>query len=170
MVVGEAPGREENRSGRPFVGKSGERLWLCLDKLVGRKRAEVYVTNLVKHRPPGNRRPRISEIHACTVWLDRELDLVKPQVIITLGEKAGRAFDPGLHLGLDHGKAQPITHKGTTYTLVTMYHPAASLHKPGLWPIIVEDWTKLKGQLTLQLEPESKYELLSSSEVLAWLN
>lgn len=124
MIVGEGPGAEEDAQGLPFVGRSGQLLDRLLMEEMGLTRAQVYVANVVKCRPPGNRDPRPDEVEACSMWLDSQLDLIGPRVVITLGNFATRAL-----LGTKEG----ITRlRGRTYpwrgaTLVPTFHPAAVL-------------------------------------------
>lgn len=124
MVVGEGPGAEEDAQGLPFVGRSGKLLDRLLLEEAGLRRDQVYVANVVKCRPPGNRDPKPDEVEACSSWLDAQLDLVAPRVVVTLGNFATRAL-----LGTKDG----ITRlRGHTYpwrgaTLVPTFHPAAVL-------------------------------------------
>lgn len=124
MVVGEAPGRTEDEGGEPFIGRSGRLLFHLIEEDVGLTRAQCFVTNVVKCRPPGNRTPRRVEREACRPWLDAQLDLVAPRVVLALGNTAARAvfgFSEGI--GQTHGLVQPL---GRGQGLAT-YHPAAAL-------------------------------------------
>ena len=131
MLVGEAPGKEEARTGRPFVGPSGRRLDQLL-KLAGLERDTCYFTNLLKHRPPRNRNPHVGEIKA-----------VKPQYIITLGGFAARFFHKHTSLTRDHG----VPRQMDGFILVPMYHPAAGLRDPEIWATLVQDFMVLKDIL-----------------------
>ena len=146
MVIGEAPGAEEAATGRPFVGDAGRRLDQ-LFKVAGIDRASCYITNLVKHRPPKNRPPYAKEIKACLVWLQKEIELVRPSVIITLGRLPGSLFYPRLSLIRDHGRSCMAEYDGFVFSLIPMYHPAAALHNATLWPVQVADWMGLKKEI-----------------------
>jgi DNA polymerase len=138
MFVGEGPGFHENQQGRPFVGSAGQ----FLDELlasIGLKREQVYITNVVKCRPPGNRDPLPEEIEACKQYLDRQIALIKPKVIVTLGRfSMARAF-PNEKISRIHG--QPKKVDGIVY--VPMFHPAAALHQPSLKRTVEEDFQSL---------------------------
>ena len=138
MFIGEAPGYNEDRLGRPFVGAAGQ----VLDSLlasVGLSRENVFITNTVKCRPANNRDPLPNEITACRDFLDRQIGLIAPKVIVTLGRHALASFLPGETIGKAHGKSRDIN--GTI--LFPMYHPAAALHQGGLRAVIQEDMRKL---------------------------
>ena len=127
VVIGEAPGAEEDASGRPFVGRSGQ----LLDKILqaaGFSRQEVYICNILKCRPPGNRNPMENEIISCMPWLLRQLQIIRPKLILMLGKVAANTIlDNTLSLGSMRGKL--ITWKG--YDCFITYHPAALLRNPG---------------------------------------
>lgn len=135
MVVGEAPGRQEDLVGRPFVGRAGRLLDSTLGS-VGAARGRVYITNVVKCRPPGNRLPRGNEIDACVgAHLSRELDAIRPKVTVLLGRTAAKAL-----LGADslrEVRGRPVRRNGTVY--VCTYHPAAVLRNPGRKRTFVRD-------------------------------
>ena len=155
MLVGAAPGALEDEIGRPFVGASGAKLDILLEQ-ARLTRDEVYLTNLVKHRPPHNRNPYKREIDECSYWLEDELNKVRPMVVITLGAVAGKYFKPDLSITREHGV--PLEREG--FLLVPMYHPAAALHNPNLWPIQLEDWAALRGQLqNKRVTPRTAYSL-----------
>ncbi len=138
MFIGEGPGFHEDQQGRPFVGAAGQ----FLDELLGLinlKRQDVYIANVVKCRPPGNRDPLPDEIEACRDYLDRQITLLKPQVIITLGRfSMARAF-PNAKISQVHG--QPRKVGGVLY--IPMYHPAAALHQPSLRRTVEDDFRKI---------------------------
>ena len=158
MLVGEAPGAQEDDIGIPFAGASGAKLDILLEQ-ARLERADVYVTNLVKHRPPRNRNPYKREINACAHWLEDELNLVRPLIVITLGAVAGKYFKPDLALTREHG----VSHEAEGFLLVTMYHPAAALHNPNLWPIQLEDWASLRSRLyDKKITPRTDYRLHGS--------
>jgi len=144
LFIGEAPGRNEDLEGRPFVGAAGKFLDELL-KTIDLKREEVYVTNVVKYRPPNNREPNDEEKNACRVWLNSELLFIKPKVIVTLGRHALGKFIPEAHISVDHGKSFVHT---TGIPVFTMYHPAAALYNPNLKETMKKDFKKLQKFLT----------------------
>jgi DNA polymerase len=140
VFIGEAPGQKEDELGRPFVGPAGK----FLDELlasINLKREDVYITNVVKYRPPGNRDPEPSEKTACLPWLKLELALIRPKVICTLGKHALHSFFPLLSISQVHGTAQKVT---KDFTVFPIYHPAAALHNGSLRAELYEDFRKLK--------------------------
>jgi DNA polymerase len=130
LVVGEGPGREEDLQGRPFVGRSGQLLDRLLLEEVGVERSAVYIANVVKCRPPGNRDPLPEEIDACRPWLESQLDLIRPRVILTLGNFASRWL-LGTSEGIRRlrGRVYPSGRPGLV--IVPTYHPAAALRGGG---------------------------------------
>jgi DNA polymerase len=143
LFIGEAPGRNEDLQGRPFVGAAGK----FLDELLATielTRDEVYVSNVVKYRPPNNREPNQEEKDACRVWLNSELLFIKPKVIVTLGRHALGKFIPDAHISVDHGTS--FAHP-TGIPVFAMYHPAAALYNPNLKDTMKKDFTKLKNFL-----------------------
>lgn len=146
LFIGEAPGRNEDLQGRPFVGSAGK----FLDELlrsIGYSREEVYVSNVVKYRPPNNREPQEDEKDACRVWLNAELLFVKPRVIVTLGRHALGRFVPGASITASHG--QSFEHP-TGIPVFAMYHPAAALYNPNLRDVLKKDFKELKNFLDNQ--------------------
>ena len=142
MFVGEGPGFHEDQQGRPFVGAAGNFLNELLQS-IGMKREQVFIANVVKCRPPGNRDPLPEEIDACRQYLDRQIALIKPKVIVTLGRfSMARAF-PNEKISNIHGRPRKID--GIVY--VPMFHPAAALHQPSLRKTVEEDFAKLPGIL-----------------------
>ncbi len=139
MLIGEAPGFHEDQQGRPFVGNAGEFLNELLTS-AGFKRSDVFITNVVKCRPPGNRDPQADEIAACAPYLDRQIALINPKVIITLGRYSMQRFFPKDKISAIHGKARRIDGR----VVVAMYHPAAALHQPSLREAIEADFRNLK--------------------------
>ncbi len=139
LFIGEGPGFHENEQGRPFVGAAGRFLEELLEK-VGMSREQVYITNVVKCRPPGNRDPRPEEIETCTRdYLDRQIQSIKPKVIVTLGRFSMALYLPNAKISEVHG--QPLLVKGRL--VVPMYHPAAALHQGSLRPVIESDFAML---------------------------
>ena len=142
MFVGEGPGFNEDKQGRPFVGAAGK----FLDQLLGvagLNRQSVFITNVVKCRPPNNRDPMPDEIEACRKWLDRQIELIQPEVIVTLGRHSMNRFIPGATISRIHGDPRVID----GLTVVPMFHPAAALHQERYRSLIVEDFKKLPAIL-----------------------
>ena len=138
MFIGEAPGFHEDRNGLPFVGPAGK----ILDELlasVGLKRSDIYITNVVKCRPPSNRDPYPAEVAACKPYLDAQIRMVNPRVIITLGRFALENFFPGAKIS----KAKGIVREWNGRTVYPVYHPAAALHNPSLKERLFEDFSRL---------------------------
>jgi len=138
MFVGEGPGWHEDQQGRPFVGPAGQFLSELLDS-VGIKRSDVFITNVVKCRPPGNREPLPGEVEACRKYLDLQVDLIHPRMIVTLGRYSMARYFPNESISKIHGKAR--RENNTLY--VAMYHPAAALHQGSLRKVIEADMAKL---------------------------
>jgi uracil-DNA glycosylase family 4 len=142
MLVGEAPGASEDEQGRPFVGRAGR----LLDELLaeaGLARADVYITNVVKARPPGNRDPRAGEVAHCLPWLEAELALVQPRLIVPLGRHALAHFADGVKISEVHGRE--LTARGRT--LFPLYHPAAGLRSTLLRQTLFADARALRSSL-----------------------
>ena len=138
MFIGEGPGFHENEQGRPFVGAAGK----LLDELltgIGMKRADVYITNVVKCRPPGNRDPLPEELETCSDYLERQIQAINPKVIVTLGRYSMARFLPNAKISEVHGQAMHIRGR----LIVAMYHPAAALHQGSLKPVLERDFALL---------------------------
>jgi len=133
VFVGEGPGFNEDREGRPFVGRAGGMLVRLLGS-VGWQRDDVFITNVVKCRPPDNRDPQADEIAACAPYLRRQLEVLDPAVVVTLGRYSMGTFMPGARIGQAHGTSHPVDPEtGAANALVfAMYHPAAALRSPGV--------------------------------------
>lgn len=125
MCIGEAPGEKEDQQGRPFTGRAGDILNDLLAR-AGLNRSRVFITSVVKCRPPKNRDPRPEEIEACKPYLDRQLELLKPQLIATLGRFAMARWFPGQKISEIHGQVQEIGR----IRVVPLFHPGAALHQP----------------------------------------
>lgn len=138
MFIGEGPGFHEDQQGRPFVGAAGKFLEELLEN-VGLKREDVYITNVIKCRPPGNRDPQADEIEACRPYLDRQIELIAPKMIVTLGRYSMERFFPGQQISRIHGQPRRIAGR----VVVPMYHPAAGLHQPRWKSVIEQDFQKL---------------------------
>ena len=138
LFIGEAPGFHEDQQGRPFVGSAGQFLDELLES-IGLKREDVFITNVIKCRPPGNRDPLPEEMEACKPFLDRQVELLQPKVIVTLGRfSMARAF-PKARISRIHGQPRKIG--GIIY--YPMYHPAAALHQPSLRRTVEEDMHRI---------------------------
>jgi DNA polymerase len=148
LLIGEAPGYHENQQGRPFVGQAGQFLEELLG-VAGLTRSEVFITNVVKCRPPGNRDPQPDEIEACSEYLNRQIGALKPRVIVTLGRYSLGRFLPGQPISRIHG----VPRRVGSVTVFPMYHPAAALHQPTLRNTLLEDMARLPAILE-QLERE----------------
>ncbi len=134
MFIGEAPGFHEDQQGRPFVGAAGKFLEKLLES-IGLTRDDVFIANVIKCRPPGNRDPLPEEIEACKPFLDRQIELIQPKLVVTLGRfSMARAF-PKARISHIHGQPRKIG--GVLY--YPMYHPAAALHQPSLRLTVEED-------------------------------
>ncbi|MFQ5934478.1 MAG: uracil-DNA glycosylase [Dehalococcoidia bacterium] len=138
VFIGEGPGFYEDQQGRPFVGPAGKVLEELL-ATIHLKRSDVYITNIIKCRAPGNRDPLPGEIDACSDWLDRQLELIAPRMIVTLGRYSMARFFPKQTISKIHGTAK----KQDGYIIYAMYHPAAALHQQGLRNAIIEDMKKI---------------------------
>jgi uracil-DNA glycosylase len=147
MFVGEAPGFHEDQQGKPFVGQAGK----LLDKLlagIGLARHQVYVANVLKCRPPGNRDPKPEEIEACEGHLFRQIELIEPTVVATLGNFATKLLS-GKPTGITrvHGTEQPTRLGGRDVLLYPLYHPAAALYTPAMLKVLEEDFRRLPDLL-----------------------
>lgn len=138
MFIGEGPGWHEDKQGKPFVGNSGQFLTELIES-AGLKREDVFITNIVKHRPPGNRDPLPDEIAACAGYLERQIAAIDPDVIVTLGRHSMNRYFPGERISRIHGKPKQVG----TRLVVPMYHPAAALHNGALRSTIEEDFRQL---------------------------
>jgi DNA polymerase len=138
MLVGEAPGFNEDKQGRPFVGAAGKFLEELLET-AGVTRRDVYITNIVKHRPPNNRDPQPDEVAACRPYLERQIELINPRLVVTLGRFSLGTFFPGSMISKVHGQ---VREKDGRYYFA-MYHPAAALHQQALRDTLIADMKKL---------------------------
>jgi DNA polymerase len=138
MFIGEGPGFHENEQGRPFVGAAGNLLTELLGH-AGMRREQVWIGNVVKCRPPGNRDPLPEELSACNAYLERQIEAIDPRIIITLGRFSMGKFMPGAKISAIHGQMRRV---GDRY-VIAMFHPAAALHQAALKPAIVKDFTEL---------------------------
>ncbi len=156
MFVGEAPGFHEDKQGFPFVGQAGK----LLDGLlggIGLSRADVYVANVIKCRPPGNRDPVPDEIESCEPHLFRQIELIEPSVIATLGNFATKLLS-GKQTGITrvHGQEQSTSIGGRDVLLYPLYHPAAALYTPAMLKVLEQDFARLPDLLGREAAPESE--------------
>jgi DNA polymerase len=142
MFIGEGPGFHEDRQGRPFVGAAGNYLNELLEK-IGLQRESVYITNVIKCRPPGNRDPQPEEIEACRGYLDKQIDLIRPRLVVTLGRFSMQRYFPNASISRIHG--QPKRVGGVIY--YPMFHPAAALHQPRWRSLVEEDILRIPDLL-----------------------
>ncbi|NCT55585.1 uracil-DNA glycosylase [bacterium] len=142
IFLGEAPSSEEDSMGRPFIGKSGMLLNELIAK-IGYNRREVWIGNLIKCHPPENRDPMVDEIRACSPYIDKQIDIIKPKVVVTIGRLAMEYYLPGKKLGEEHGKAFRVKN----FIVFPVYHPSGALRNPAIKNILVSDFAKIPGLL-----------------------
>lgn len=138
VFIGEAPGKNEDLQGEPFVGAAGKFLNEMLE-MIGLKRADVYITNIVKYRPPGNRDPLPDEKEAFMPYLESQLDVIKPVLTVTLGRHSLNCFLPELRISECHGK--PKRYKGRIY--LPLFHPAAALYNGDMRQTLIDDFASI---------------------------
>jgi DNA polymerase len=155
MMIGEAPGFHEDQQGRPFVGAAGK----FLDELlagINLKRDQIYICNVLKCRPPGNRDPFPDEMDACKAYLDRQIELIKPKIIITISRFAMARWFAEKKISEIHGKPKKVG----DLVVLPMYHPAAALHQPSLKRVLQDDFNRipaiLKDMAKVQEQAEEK--------------
>jgi len=156
MFIGEGPGFYENEQGRPFVGPAGK----FLDELLHRadlQREKVFITNVVKCRPPGNRDPLPEELEACNNYLERQIEAINPIVVVTLGRYSMAKFMPNVRISDVHGQSRWVNGR----LIVAMFHPAAALHQPSLKNAILDDFGRLQGYLTMARTNRDKMQAVS---------
>jgi DNA polymerase len=154
MFVGEAPGFHEDKQGYPFVGQAGK----LLDKLlagIGLTRSDVYIANVLKCRPPGNRDPQPDEIELCEGYLFRQIEAIEPKLVATLGNFATKLLS-GKQLGITrvHGQEQEVTLGGRQVLLYPLYHPAAALYTPRMLQVLEEDFARIPSLISRVLLAE----------------
>jgi DNA polymerase len=172
MFVGEAPGFHEDKQGLPFVGQAGKLLEKLLAQ-IGMTRADVYIANVLLCRPPGNRNPQPDEIEACESHLFRQIELIEPMVVATLGNFATKLLY-GREVGITrvHGQEQQTTLGGRSVLLYPLYHPAAALYTPAMLGVLAEDFARLPQLLGRSPEPaaasaaEPELKLVAATEQL----
>ncbi len=147
MFIGEAPGYYEDQQGRPFVGAAGQFLEQLLES-IGLKRSDVFIANVIKCRPPSNRDPLPAEIDSCSAWLDEQIDIIQPKVVVTLGRYSLSRYFPGQPISRIHGQAR----KFGNLHVVPMYHPAAALHQGSLRRVIEDDFKRIPAYVEQALK------------------
>lgn len=158
LFLGEAPGYNEDVQGRPFVGAAGQ----LLDQLlagIGLDRSKVFITNVVRHRPPENRDPLPDEIEACDAWFRAHVLVLRPKVVVTLGRFAMYKFLPGESITRIHGKARRVA----DVTVFPMFHPAAALHQPSLRAELEKDFQILAAMLATERATEKKENVVTET-------
>lgn len=143
LLIGEAPGKKEDEQGKPFVGASGKFLSEMLAS-INLKREDIYITNIVKYRPPNNRDPFQEEINACMPWLHEQIRIIQPKIIITLGRHALEHFIPGKKISEVHGHTFRCTLSDIgEQVFFVLYHPAAALYNGGMRNTLLADFKKI---------------------------
>ena len=138
MFIGEAPGAQEDKAGQPFIGASGK----FLDEMlvsIDLRREDVFVTNIVKFRPPDNRDPNAEEIDICLPYLNRQIEVIKPKLLVFLGRHSMNVFLPGLKISEVHGRLQ----NKSGVAMLPLYHPAAALYNGSMRSIVKEDFSRI---------------------------
>ena len=153
VFIGEAPGKNEDLKGEPFVGAAGK----FLDEMLASvelERSDVYITNIVKYRPPNNRDPLPEEKKAFLPYLQEQLEIIQPKIIVTLGRHSGGLFLPELHISTDHGQPKRIKlalhddhSKSFSVVILPLYHPAAALYNGGLRETLLDDFSRIPAIL-----------------------
>ncbi len=146
IFIGEAPGKNEDEQGVPFVGAAGKFLNEMLGA-AGLKREDVYITNIVKYRPPNNRDPLPEEKREFWPYLMRQLEIIQPKAIITLGRHSGAAFIPDLHISRDHGHAREVRYHEHEFLVIPLYHPAAALYNGSMRQVLIDDFVAAVSQI-----------------------
>lgn len=165
MFIGEGPGASEDRKGIPFCGAAG-RLLDQLLQLIKVARKDVFIGNMLRHRPPGNRDPLPEEIKACQPFLDEQIKIIDPKIIVTLGRFSMNKFLPGEYISRIHGQARYVDFAGKRYIVVPMYHPAAALRNGRIMEEAKEDFKKLAELLgSLDNPPETEEEREASPQM-----
>lgn len=142
VFIGEAPGAKEDKGGRPFIGAAGKFLTEML-KSIKMKREDIYITNIVKYRPPENRDPNPQEIDDCAQWLEEEIRLIDPLLIVFLGRYSMNHFFPNEKISKVHGTVLTAKYFGKIRTFLPLYHPAAALYNGSLREVLKSDFKKI---------------------------
>ncbi|MBB1566886.1 uracil-DNA glycosylase [Candidatus Saccharibacteria bacterium] len=153
VFIGEAPGKNEDLQGKPFVGAAGK----FLDEMLaaaGLQRPDVYITNIVKYRPPNNRDPLPEEKRQFWPYLMRQLEIIQPKAVLTLGRHSGGGFIPGLRISQDHGQPRRVRLHELEFVVIPLYHPAAALYNGSMRQKLIDDFMRAAA-FVQQNNPES---------------
>ena len=153
VFIGEAPGKNEDLQGKPFVGAAGK----FLDEMLaaaGLQRPDVYITNIVKYRPPNNRDPMPEEKRQFWPYLMRQLEIIQPKAVLTLGRHSGGGFIPNLRISQDHGRPRRVRLHELEFVVIPLYHPAAALYNGGMRQTLIDDFMQAAA-FVQQNNPES---------------
>jgi len=164
MFIGEGPGFNEDRLGRPFVGQAGKLLDRLLDTISVR-RQNVFIANVVKHRPPANRDPLPDEITACGQYLDEQINIIAPKIIVTLGRFSMNKFFPGEYISRTHGLARYVNFADRKIIVIPMYHPAAALRNGAVMLQLQGDFQKIPTLLGEVSRLSEKTEVLNNEQL-----
>jgi len=159
IFLGEAPGFFEDRVGKPFVGRAGQLLEMSLNQ-INFNRSDVWIGNMIKHRPPANRDPLPNELNACKNFLDRQIKIINPKYVVTLGRFAMEKFISGVFISRIHGQPIPTVWEENHFILFPMFHPAAALRNPKTMIDFKGDFIKLKNILN----PSQKAKKIASPD------
>ena len=154
VLIGEAPGKKEDELGLPFVGASGKFLNEMLAS-AGLERSDIYITNIVKYRPPNNRDPSPEEKREFWPYLMRQLEIIDPKVVITLGRHSMECFIPDAKISAQHGNPKRVAYHDTTWLIVPLYHPAAALYNGGMRQTLIDDFLAAKALADKELHGKS---------------
>ena len=141
VFIGEAPGKNEDLQGKPFVGSAGK----FLDEMLaaaGLQRQDVYITNIVKYRPPNNRDPLPEEKRQFWPYLMRQLEVIQPKAVLTLGRHSGGGFIPNLRISQDHGRPRRVRLHELEFVVIPLYHPAAALYNGSMRQTLIDDFVR----------------------------
>jgi DNA polymerase len=157
VFIGEGPGKNEDLQGLPFVGAAGKFLDELLN-LIHLERKDIFITNVIKCRPPGNRDPEPKEVETCWPYLKKQLEILKPALIVNLGRHSAARFIPQIKISADHGqpKRRFIEELGASYVFYPIYHPAAALYQGSLRETLKKDFLKIPKILELIKNPPQK--------------
>ena len=154
VFIGEAPGKKEDEMGLPFVGASGRFLNEML-AAAGLERSDIYITNIVKYRPPNNRDPSPEEKRAFWPYLMQQLEIIDPSVVITLGRHSMECFIPDAKISLQHGMAKRVAYHNASWLVVPLYHPAAALYNGSMRQTLIDDFLAAKALADKELHGKS---------------
>lgn len=159
VFIGEAPGKKEDETGIPFVGAAGKFLTEMLS-MIGLKREDIYITNIVKYRPPNNRDPLPEEKKAFLPYLQKQLEIIKPKIVVALGRHSANCFLPDLKISQEHGKPKRITLRFSDndlkIVLLPLFHPAAALYNGSMRQTLIDDFAKIPEIIRLSENNENK--------------